>query len=728
MAGPSIVQVVGGAGHSFATAAGTAVGDYLVAFQATGLTGAGPPAQPGGTYTSGWTVLADLTSLSNGKLKAWYRLITDAGGAKTVTVTGGNATYGDYLAVAVVRNASDVSFLDGTVATVYSASSAALTIPAGITTTIAESHLIAFWFVQHVTGSAGTGSPPGSMIEQLDSQTSMSGCWVGTEILTAAGAVGSRVLTSSKTPSSSYPSGGIMFAARQAALPVSMTDSATGSDTFTPAPSVGASDSAAGSETFGITASTSSTNTATGTETFGITASTSASDSATGSESFTIQVPTAVPASDTATGSETFGITAIRTAVTDTATGSETFGILRQSVITDTAVGSETFGMGPIWGDTALGSDTFSVIEIVQTRVLPRRTERIYELVVVARIPQSAGPPSLVEVDAIRWSSLAYTDTVGEPQDLTVQCLISTVPEEILQRFRDLRSFPTELWLRRSGQIIAAGPVLGGQLTGQKLTLHSAGLLRYLARMRLDADAQYLGVDQALVAKDLVDRWQSSSSGHYGIDTSRIAPTGRPIDVTYLRDELPVVLRVLTEAGRADGGYDLEVDPASRQLIVWSPARGVDRSAGEDAVVLDSRNVTSPDLVFSAADEDLASDAFVTGSKSGGDAPLFSSYSNPDVRAQYGRGAVSATFSNVADQAQLDALAKALQVARSKPLIIPGPKLRVTDDADVTAYREGDTVFLDLAGPLSFSGPFRIKARTVSVDETGRESVDLEST
>jgi hypothetical protein len=728
VAAPQIVQVVGGAGSSFATAAGTAVGDYLVAFQATGLTGTGPPAQPSGTYTSGWTVLADLTSTANGKVKAWYRRITDAAGAKTVTVSGGNSTYGDFLTVAVIRDANDTTFIDGTVSTVYVASNGALTIPAGITTTITDAHLLAFWFTNHVSGAAGTATVPAGMTQQLNNQTTMSGVALASEVRTAAGAVGARVLTYNTGLSGSYPSGALMFAVKPAALPVGMTDSASGTDTFGITGSIGASDSATGSDMFAVTSRSMVADQATGAETFSLSATATATDAAAGTDTFTVTDLTQTPLTDSAAGGERFDISAIQNPVADVAAGSETFGLQRQSTVADDAAGSETFTFQRLstWTDAATGSEVFSIVEVANTQVLPLQPERTYELVVMARIHQAGGAPTYSEVDPITWSSLTYRDTISAAQELTATCKISTLTESVLQHLRYPDQFPLELWVRRSGQIIFAGPFEAEQIDDQKVELRGKGLLTYLSWMALDVDKQFLATDQASVVKGLVDAYQVGNFAHLGIDTTRVTATGRLIDYTYLRDELNNVAKAADDIGKADGGFDLDVDPSTRQLICWSPIKGVDRSTGEDAIVLDSRNVTSGNILRSVGADDLATDVYATGSKAGGDAPLFVAVGNDQLRARYGKKVITRTFSNVADLDQLTALATATLNARGNALVVPGTKVRVTPDADIADYTAGDIVSYDMGGELGTSGAFRIRSRTVTVDESGHESVDLE--
>ncbi|NEL70271.1 hypothetical protein G3V86_24520, partial [Escherichia coli] len=64
--------------------------------------------------------------------------------------------------------------------------------------------------------------------------------------------------------------------------------------------------------------------------------------------------------------------------------------------------------------------------------------------------------------------------------------------------------------------------------------------------------------------------------------------------------------------------------------------------------------------------------------------------------------------------------------ARDQPLLVPGPGLRVTPDADLDAYDVGDTLGYAGSGPLAVNGAFRIRRRAVAVDKSGAESVDVE--
>lgn len=348
-----------------------------------------------------------------------------------------------------------------------------------------------------------------------------------------------------------------------------------------------------------------------------------------------------------------------------------------------------------------------------------------YELVCVARIPQSSGPPLLIEVDPIDWTGLSFTDELSKAPTLNAGCQISNLTEPVLQRLRDLASLPTELWLYRAGKLVFAGPLLVAQTQGggEGVSLYATGLLGYLRWMVVDTDLVYSQVDQFAIAAGLIDQWQSGPYSHFGIDTTGIAPSGIVRDGIYLAKELHPVGQRVEELGSRQNGFDVSVDPAARKLQLDFPQRGVDRSTGEDAIVFDARNVTSSDIVVSAGPGDLASEGYGTGT--GGDA-LYSVRSNLELRATFGRTAITGTWSDVSEQSTLDAHVQGLVDARGAALLVPGPNVRVTPDADLGAYDVGDTVSYQVHGSLSIQGAYRLRKRQVTVSKTGQESTSLE--
>lgn len=347
-----------------------------------------------------------------------------------------------------------------------------------------------------------------------------------------------------------------------------------------------------------------------------------------------------------------------------------------------------------------------------------------YELVCVARVPQASGPPLLLPVDPIDWVGLGYTDELSKPQQLSASVNVSALTEPVIQRLRQLQELGTELWLYRNGVMIFAGPLLGWQVQSDTVTLNASGLLSYLRWFYVLDDLTFKQVDQHLIATRLIDQWQETPYGHFGIDTTTVTASGVQRDATYLKKELHQVSKRVEELGLRQNGFDIEIDPSSRTLRCWYPQQGVDRSTGEDAVIFDARNITSGDIICSAAPGDVASDVFGTGT--GNDSTIWSEKANQDMRQSFGRAGYAQTFDGVSEQATLDSYTQGALDARDSVLLVPGPGVRTTTDADLASYDVGDVVAYQLHEQLGVDGAFRIRKRTVTVSKVGTEQTAVE--
>lgn len=361
------------------------------------------------------------------------------------------------------------------------------------------------------------------------------------------------------------------------------------------------------------------------------------------------------------------------------------------------------------------------------SEILVRPTPRVtYELVVVARISQSNGPPQFIEIDPLNWTSIKYSQKLSAPDTLDVSVLVSTLTDPIKQRLEKPSELATELWLRRNGKLVFAGPLAGGQFSGEEISLAANGLLSYLDWMVITSDLIYKATDQFNIVKGVIDSWQNSDTfRNLGIDTSTMGTSGITMDMTYLKNEVNSVYTKVTDLAKAANGFDIDVDPTTRKLQLYYPMRGVDRSSGPEAVVFDNRNVTDTNITFSLSPQDLATDAFGVGTGSGQtDGKVFySTFENDELRSKFGAVGITGTFRDVSSQTQNDQYTQALVDARSETLWIPGPNVRVTPDADLDQYDVGDIVDYQLHNELNIRGAFRLLARSIDVDQDGIETI-----
>lgn len=724
--------------------AGVATGDLLIIFDTISSGGTAPvPGTP-----AGWTQKS--TYFNDGptyrvRLTWYYRAYAPGVTAPTITYSG---TSGDehssrmfaFRGAAVVGDPTDVL---GTPALLTTSSTTAGPIP-GVTTSSTGGMVLVGVVRDNDLSDGSSGWQPltGDSLTwvEIEEYGSVSGADKSSFALDYAivPTAPKTITNKTFTISGSSVSGrgiGQMWAIKAQETLVPISDSATGSDLLD----------------VDKTQKRTVVETATGVDAGTVfSVSDAVTDSATSSESITVDVLEPKSTTDSGTGTDSVSTslfldhqltetgtgvdtaTPVRTtfvAPTDTGSGTDAATLLQLRAYTESGTGTDSI-QGVVRRTTleeqGTGTEAIAIVEIPFTQVLAPRIQTIYELVVIARVPNVSGAPALMEIDPIEWKSISYSDTLSAPQELTATCQISSLTEPVLQRLRAPHELATELWLYRDGKVVFAGPLVGWQTSGETLTVRCLGLLAYLRLMGINSDLRYVNNDQASVVAHMVNSWQVLEYGHFGIDTSAAGLNGVGVTVTYMRDELKNVGAEIETMSKSAQGFDVEVDPTSRQLRIWTPTKGVDRSSGEDAIVIDSRNITSSDVMCSVALGDLASDAYGTGTASGTDTTLFAAYYNAETRARYGRSLVSQAFSDVSTQDALNNFVIGLLQARGQALLIPGPKVRVTPDADLRNFTVGDTVSYELGGSLGVSGAFRIRKMTVSVTSTGSEAVDLE--
>lgn len=733
MAAPTIRQALTSAGAvgtvSVTTASTTQVGDWLIAFHQIAFRPTSDLVTPGGTAGT-WTQIA--TAGPGGQsvtIRAWRRRVTVAG-AQTVSFAPGGVDTNSMI-LFVVAGADADNPMEGTPVT--SSGTSGTEAVNGITSTV-DALLIGSWggYGGGIDYTGVSGDPTVALGFAKTKLSTNNGHMASAQAI-APGATGSRTPAKSTTATEGWA--GLLFGiAGVRFTPVAVTDTAAGSEVVTVDQTriLGTvTDAGVATDPATLLGDAAITDAGTSTDTIAIDVldPIGLADAGTGTDVVEVADFDAWDLADAGVADDPVDVE--RTTyvdITDGGTGDDALALRQDKTATDAGTGTDTItGDGePTLTDQGIGTEFVRVVDIPFTQVLPLAQRTLYELVVVARVPQIQGPPMFIEVDAIEWKDIRYTDTLSAPQELETSCQLSSVTEPILQRLRRPHENPTELWLYRNGQVVFAGPAIGWRTSGESLTLSARGLLVYLRLMMVTRDLTFQQADQFTFVTTMIDDWQALDFGHFGIDTSTVGLSGVLRDGTYLKVEQHNVGQRVEELGKRIDGFDAEIDPATRKLQLWYPTKGVDRSTGENAIVIDARNITNGDTMCSVAIGDLASEAFGSGSSAGGDSALWSEQSNEELRAKYGRTAVAGTWSDVSEQPTLDAHTRGLLDARKEALIVPGPNVRVTPDADLDDYRDGDTISYDLAGALGVSGPFRIRRRSVAVSSTGQESVDLE--
>lgn len=348
-----------------------------------------------------------------------------------------------------------------------------------------------------------------------------------------------------------------------------------------------------------------------------------------------------------------------------------------------------------------------------------------YELVAVARANQSAAAPTLTEVGPIVAPSITWTRRLNDPGTLAFSVNTDRQSSDVRSRLLDLRDAPTEVWLYRDGTLIFQSAIFTYQIQGtggpgHTLSATCPGVLAYLGYMHVVSDLTYTGVDQFTIAAGLIDQWQDLTYGNFGIDLSTVGTSGVTRDREYKAVERHNVLQRVQELGRVINGFDVDLDHATRKLVLSYPSQGSDLSG---SVFLDARNISDAGVSVSVAPGDIASEAYGIGTGPEQE-PITSTQANTALRAAFGRTGVTETFDGVSVQATLDGHTEALLDARAEQVFTPAAGLIPMEDADVGSFDVGDTVTYRYDSGLGLmEGAFRVAELQVSVDQNGSESM-----
>lgn len=336
-----------------------------------------------------------------------------------------------------------------------------------------------------------------------------------------------------------------------------------------------------------------------------------------------------------------------------------------------------------------------------------------YEVTLVARAPASTGDPDFTEVCGLKWSALAYEDVAGEPGRIDVGAPVRHLPEAAKNRLRDLIALPCELWIHRDGVRMAAGPLTAWTIQGQTITFYAPGLLGYLRYWIWDTDQTYATVDQATIVADLIDTMQSRTYGSFGLDTSTLTATGVTRDLTLRATEPRNLADLIPQMGDRDNGFQLSVDPETRQVLMHTPRKGTDRTQN---IFFDRRNIGTPEVFASVAPGQVATDILGVSASTTPGSGLTSTAANTAARITFGRAQLSQSWSDITVQATLDDHTARLADDYQAMRLSLSPQLVPVSGVDVTDFDTGDTVIYSYdAGLGLITSTQRVQTKQVSL-------------
>lgn len=338
-----------------------------------------------------------------------------------------------------------------------------------------------------------------------------------------------------------------------------------------------------------------------------------------------------------------------------------------------------------------------------------------------SRRPNQTSGPTLTALAPLAFGSLSITEELSRYSELKCGVHLDRIFSDGQDELRDPYNFPAEITLDRNGKRIFAGPIWTTGLQGSTVNVQCRGLSAYLMYMGIDSNTgakSYSGVDQHQIVKDLIDSWQNLDYGNFGIDTANISNGGQTRTVDYPLEEIHQVYKRIAELGARINGFDFAVDPATRELQLWTPERGVDRS---NSVFFDARNVASNDEQRSVAAGQSASSVHAVSDG------LISTQTDLDSMQVFGRAFFGTSERNITVQGSLDDKANQALNARKSMHYEPGPEMELAIDADWDDFSVGDTVELRYDSGLGelLLTP-KIIRRTLKINTQGEETLSVE--
>ncbi len=357
-----------------------------------------------------------------------------------------------------------------------------------------------------------------------------------------------------------------------------------------------------------------------------------------------------------------------------------------------------------------------------------------YEVVAYARTQQAAAIPTFVELGHI--FSVAGSRGGGESQEsgglawskelygdglISVSTLPEQLNDDIGARLRDMTNKPTELGIFRDGVLMQRGPLIAWQVEGETLVLHARGLAYYMRYMFVTSDLT-LSQDQAFIARDLIDHHQNKSYGNFGLVTSGITSHSQNRAREYKAGEQINIYEEIRDLGEIDNGFDMVVNPVTRNVVLTSPSKG----AAKPASILDNRVIVSPNLSSVVTAGRFGSAAFTAGVDSAG-ALQTAIVENAAVKQNFGLAYVARAVPGIDSTSDLTDIATRTSEITGVELFTPNKKYFSATGISVDDFDIGDTITFDYdAGFGRLVINTRVKNMFISVTAGNLELLTLE--
>lgn len=344
----------------------------------------------------------------------------------------------------------------------------------------------------------------------------------------------------------------------------------------------------------------------------------------------------------------------------------------------------------------------------------------VYNIVAVRRSPVQSAGPTLEELGPLE-ASFNYMDILNEAPEATFVLDTDSLQDDIKDALTDLKAKPLEVIIYRDSVGVFQGPIMSGNVVDTQLTLSCRGAEFYAAYMAVETDKTWAAIDEFTIFTDLIDDWQNQDYGDYGIDTVTVGTSGttRNYEIPGATETRNVYTSLIDLA--YEWGFDWYVDADTRELVLG--ARGSDLSS----TVYLERGVQSANVQFGVAPGTMVSELYALGTAPSGDDPITATKTDTTVRTNFGRVGLAVTFDGADDATNLSDAADEYLADRGDAFFAPGPSILPITGAGIDDFNVGDTVTYTFdAGLGQVTGAWRVRKRRVTVETTGKETMQVE--
>lgn len=321
----------------------------------------------------------------------------------------------------------------------------------------------------------------------------------------------------------------------------------------------------------------------------------------------------------------------------------------------------------------------------------------------------------------LSFKSVNYVEELNNGSQATFNLDFSTIKEQVADVYntnvKDLfTAVLSEIWIEDAN----ANKIWFGVVSEYNRSKDAAGnytlqvaAVDYFAlfqKRRTGADDIYTNVDPATIPWSLINTSQSKTHGNLGITQGATVTTGLSVSAEYKYADIKQSISDLSNL-KVNDSFDFDID-YTKKLNLYFPTKGTTRlNVVFDENTIVAHAVKVPVLL------NITNSVFVTGQGINNDIASVNRQAADAVIAEYTLLEDVLSDTTTADTTILSNEGDRKLALEQLPL--NAITIKHDDDVDLTTYGLGDTVVVNITEENINYAQYRVKKRTVDIDESG---------